>query len=86
MGANHLAEDLRQYLPGDLCRSVEADSLCPLIWQALVLGIGLLAFDYAVVGRHFVVHSFGVERILCDGCPLRSMGAQVGRMKGSTFE
>jgi hypothetical protein len=55
VGANHLAEDLRQYLPGDLCRSVEADSLCPLIWQALVLGIGLLmAPSLSHVTTHFV--------------------------------
>jgi hypothetical protein len=38
-----------------------------------VLGIRLLAFDYAVVGKHFTCSAR-----LC----LRSMGAQVGRVKG----
>jgi len=48
-----------------------------------VLEIRLLAFDYAVVGRHFTCSALverrkDTMRWLC----LRSMGAQVGRVKG----
>ena len=48
-----------------------------------MLGIGLLAFDYAVAGRHFTSSALvECRNDTIRRLSLRPMGAQVGRMKG----